>query len=87
MLPAIYVGRRRKPKMKPDEFKNFEKEEPDQNKWIIVTNNINAKDAHGEMSHVWLTTFWIEGDLETEGIITFDGADRKIIGLTHWKYA
>lgn len=73
--------------MEPHEFRAFKKEKPEQNKWIVVTNNINATNAHGEMSHVWLTTFWIEELAGSEGIVTFDGVNRKIIGLTHWKYA
>ena len=72
--------------MKPEEFTRFDDIEPDENKHLIVTNNINATDAHGEMSHVWLTTFWKRS--EKEGcIVSFDEADRMLLGLTHWKYA
>lgn len=70
--------------MKPEEFTSFEDKEPEKHKWIIATNNINALNAHGEMSHVWLTTFWTKH--ERFGIVTFDEADRRIIFLTHWKY-
>ena len=70
--------------MKVDEFKSFEDELPVENKWTIVTNNINAVDAHGEMSHVWLTSFVTRS--EKSGYVTFD-ADSKIMNLTHWKYA
>jgi len=69
--------------MKLDEFISFEEKKPDKKKWIIVTNNLTALNAHGEMSHVWLTTFWKETN---RGIVTFDGAN-KVQGLTHWKYA
>jgi len=70
--------------MKVEDFKSFD-ELPVGNKWIIVTNNIEAVDAHGEMSHVWLTAFFARS--EQFGFVTFDAADRKIINLTHWKYA
>ncbi len=73
--------------MKPEEFTAFENEKPEGKKWIIVTNNINAKNAHGEMSHVWLTNYWTEAELSRNGTVTFDENDRKIMNLTHWKYA
>lgn len=71
--------------MNKEEFTSLEKELPKKNRHIIVTNNINATNAFGEMSHVWMTTFLQKSDVE--GFITFDAADRKIIGITHWKYA
>ena len=71
--------------MKPEEFTKFKDAIPLPNKHIIVTNNINARDAHGEMSHVWMTTFFNKS--KQDGIVTFDAADRKICYLTHWKYA
>jgi len=67
------------------EFRSFKDELPVENKWIIVTNNIKAVDAHGEMSHVWLTSFVTRS--EKSGYVTFDAADSKIMNLTHWKYA
>jgi len=71
--------------MKAKEFTSFEDKHPEKNRHIIVTNNLNSIDAHGNMSHVWLTLFFTAS--KTEGsIITFDDADRKIINLTHWKY-
>lgn len=72
--------------MKPKEFTKFEDKKPAQHKWIVVTNNINAKNAHGEMSHVWMTTFYTEGSKKGEGLVMFDDFDRKVINLTHWKY-
>ena len=73
--------------MKPSEFISFESQLPDKNKWIIVTNNLDAKNAHGEMSHVWLTINFIQSSNPNGGLITYDERDRKIIRLTHWKYA
>ena len=71
--------------MRPEEFISFEGGMPIDNEWVIVTNNINAKNAFGKMSHVWLTCHAIESR-EGDGIVTFDDFDRKIIGLTHYKY-
>ena len=73
--------------MKPAEFTRFDDEIPIKNKWIIVTNNIDAQTSRGEMSHVWLTNFCIQGSKNNEGFIMFDDGDRKVINLTHWKYA
>ena len=75
----------REGEMKPGEFISFENGMPIRNKWIVVTNNIKAKNAHGEMSHVWLTSFVTESK-EGDEIVTFDAADREILGLTHYKY-
>mgnify|MGYP003126224743 CR=1 FL=1 len=73
--------------MRPEEFTAFADAKPAKNKHIIVTNNLQAKNAHGEMSHVWMTTFWDKGSEKHEGIVTFDSSHQKIIGLSHWKYA
>ena len=73
--------------MKPKEFIPFMQRKPKSHKHLIVTNNIEAKDAFGEMSHVWLTTLWIKSDDTNYGIVTYDAADRRIVNLTHWKYA
>jgi hypothetical protein len=71
--------------MKKEDFTAVTSELPKANKHIIVTNNINATNAHGEKSHVWLTSF-LQHNKE-DGYLTFDAADRKIVGITHWKYA
>jgi len=73
--------------MKPEEFIGLKDEKPKKTKWIIVTNNINAQNAIGEMSHVWLTNFYTKSSSPNDGIVTYDEGGRKIIGLTHWKYA
>ena len=72
--------------MKPEEFTAFEDEKPEGKKWIIVTNNIKAENAYGEMSHVWLTDFISVAEISRNGIVTFNDDDRMIINLTHWKY-
>ena len=70
--------------MKSEEFTSFKVGTPDKNKWLIVTNNLKALNAYGEMSHVWLINCWtISID---SGVVTFDACDNKIHNLTHWKY-
>ena len=73
--------------MKPSEFISFESQLPDKNKWIIVTNNLDAKNAHGEMSHVWLIINFIQSSDLNHNIVAYNEEHRKIIRLTHWKYA
>ena len=71
--------------MKIEDFTSLQDEKPRDKKHIIVTNNIEAKNAHGEMSHVWMTSFLQHN--KDDGFLTFDAADRRIVGITHWKYA
>ena len=70
--------------MKPEEFIEFQNERPVPNKYLIVTNNLNAKNAHGEMANVWMTTFITEN--KDNGFLTYDDAGRAITNLSHWKY-
>ena len=72
--------------MEKSEFTPFSELKPKENKHIVVTNNIDAVNAHGEMSHVWMTSHAFKGSNKNDGIITFDAADRQIYNLTHWKY-
>lgn len=73
--------------MTPVEFTSFKDEAPEPHKHLIVTNNLQATNAYGEMSHVWLTNIYHESDDPNEGLFMFDCRDFKIIRLTHWKYA
>lgn len=50
---------------------------------VIVTNNINARNAHGHMSHFWATSF-VQYDEETNEYICFQAGWQKIWGLTHY---
>lgn len=70
--------------MKTEEFKSFKDEEPEVGKWVVVTNNLEAKNSQGEMSHVWLSNF-VQC---TEGVFfTFiSGSYQRAEHLTHWKY-
>lgn len=73
--------------MQPNEFTKFEDATPMKNKHIVVTNNIEAKNAHGEMSHVWMVNHCFESSKKIDGIVAYDAADRRLVNLTHWKYA
>lgn len=35
-------------------WRSFETDPPPQFRKVIVTNNLKARDAHGQMSHVWV---------------------------------
>lgn len=50
---------------------------------ILVTNNINARNAYGEMSHVWLVSMIHK---EMDGSFSaFDDADRQIHDITYYR--
>lgn len=52
---------------------------------VLVTNNINARDAHGDMSHVWIGFVIRSSDPQKYGkFITFDSGDMRICDLTHY---
>lgn len=63
---------------------------------FLVTNNLDARDAHGHRSHVWLVTMVHEhksGDMTLRGgdarqeygqFSAFDESDYHLRGLTHW---
>ena len=61
--------------MKPNEFTSFEEALPDPHRWLIITNNIKAINAHNEMSHVWLTTFWTASTYPKGELVSFDDSD------------
>jgi hypothetical protein len=70
--------------MNQNQFTKIEDKRPDENKHIIVTNNLSALNAHGEMSHVWMINNLIKS---SSGEFVAFHADSKIMGITHWKYA
>lgn len=47
---------------------------------VLVTNNIDARDRMGRMSHVW----WATPIQSKNEIVAFTENDWKIYGLTHW---
>ena len=70
----------------PDEgWVRVEERLPDRNRLLLITNNINARDAHGEMSHVWLVPR-IYPDEDWTGCYSYDG-NIPIHSISHWRYA
>lgn len=56
----------------------------DVGKTMLVTNNIKARDAFGEMSHKWITWIQAASDPDTTGkYVGYDCGDRLIHNLTH----
>lgn len=47
---------------------------------VLVTNNIDARDAAGRMSHVW----WSRPQRDGDDYVAFDDSMRKVERLTHW---
>lgn len=51
---------------------------------VLVTNNLKARNAHGEMSHVWVVSM-VHETTEPEGpFMAFTEGDRRLWGLTHY---
>ena len=50
---------------------------------VLVTNNIDARDAHGQMSHVWIVIL-VQKD-EQRGFVAMDDSGwRMIESLSHY---
>ena len=66
----------------PSEWKKITKELKHQ---VLVTNNLNARDAHGQMSHVWIGHIIKSSEPKLYGkFVTFDNSDRLIHDLSHY---
>lgn len=51
---------------------------------VLVTNNIKARTAKGDMSHVWVANL-VQPDSDPRyGFITFDDRDCRVLNLTHY---
>lgn len=71
---------------KMDQWISVENELPvSDGRKLLVTNNIKARNSHGEMSHFWLVTM-IHGSREA-GFSSFDECDNRLHRITHWRYA
>ena len=59
--------------------------------WMLVTNSLASQDAHGEMSHLWLTRMLhraYDGSGSIESIVAFSEPDGSMIeNVTHWRPA
>jgi len=54
------------------------------NRKVLVTNNLEGRNANGQMSHIWRVDMVHKTD-EPEGpFMAFDDSDRRIWGLTHY---
>lgn len=52
---------------------------------LLVTNNINARDAFGHHCHIWLT-YMVH--LQSDGLYSaYSDSDQRIHNVTHWRYA
>ena len=50
---------------------------------VLVTNNLDARDARGQMSHVWVASL-VQIDDSGKEFITFTDHWQKIWGLSHY---
>lgn len=64
------------------EMKDIKRHRPPCAEPILVTNNLSARDAHGNMSHLWL----VLGVLLAEdgSWVAFTEGYKKIYNITHW---
>lgn len=60
---------------------SFADEKPPEGDSVIVTNNPDARDAHGKMSHVWI--LWPQQTADGEWI-GFNDADCRVRNLAMW---
>ena len=58
---------------------------PDGKRNLLVTNNLEARDVFGEMSHIWLVTNIYMG--ENGKYSAFDESMQRIHGIKYWRYA
>ena len=72
---------------------SFEDAQPAPGRKVIISNNIDSRDAHGEYSHVWMVPSdlirWCEADGEypVASWRAIVGVPRVVHGCTHWRYA
>ena len=62
-------------------IENFDLER--KNSKIIVTNNINGRNANGQMSHIWIVSS-IQKHEDGEFVAFIDNSDRQIFNITHY---
>jgi hypothetical protein len=52
---------------------------------VLLTNNLHARNAHGQMSHVWIgTPIETDDPLSFTGVMTFSDGDRRVHNISHW---
>jgi hypothetical protein len=68
-------------------FTAFSESMPHEHRWLLVTNNLNAINTHGEMSHLWLVHSVHQGSEPWQGLVAYPSLDGAVVTrLTHWKY-
>jgi len=60
---------------------------PESHRPLLVTNNIDARNAFGQPSHVWLIWLLQEIDDPEGGYCGYSGENDLIENITHWRYA
>jgi len=58
---------------------------PDGKKKLLVTNNLEGRDAFGEISHLWLVNNIYSG--ENGEYSAFDESMQRIHRIKYWRYA
>lgn len=53
--------------------------------YFLITNNLNARDAFGHMSHVWLTSMLHEQDEGGYSAFNGDPFGNVVHNVTHWQ--
>ena len=53
---------------------------------LLVTNNIDARDAYGQPSHVWIVHLLQEMEREPGRYCAYSEEWAKVEGITHWMY-
>lgn len=61
-------------------WRDIANDPPPQGEDVIATNNPDARDRNGRMSHIWITSVYKEG----RRFVGFDSSMRKIEGLVAW---
>jgi hypothetical protein len=65
---------------------SVEKRRPRKHRKLLVTNNIAARDAFGQMSHIWIINL-LQHDRATGWSAYADNGDfLRIENISHWRY-
>lgn len=54
---------------------------------LLVTNNIESRNAHGQYSHLWLTRMIHPQDAGRTFDAFSEPGGSKVFGVSHWRYA
>ena len=65
-------------------FKKLTNKNLPKGRTVIATNNIKARDAHGDLSHIWIGTLYKEEDTSLGKFYLTDSNFNKVFGITHF---